>query len=147
MKNERKLEIRHSENIAKITQFSGSRPAIIGHQGRSSKMAFDGLKRRYPILRILWFTTMPLPPKKLMRFSRLQKNALKYYGVQLLLVSDNCLLASTMCPKQVFDTISRPFTPPFLKQASNYYKTLFPWSSQKWKSDIQRLLLRCIHYL
>ena len=37
------------ENIEKITQFSVSGTAIIGHQGFSaSKMAFEGLKLRYP---------------------------------------------------------------------------------------------------
>ena len=35
--------------MEKITQFSGSGTAIIGHQGiRASKMAFDSLKLRYP---------------------------------------------------------------------------------------------------
>ena len=37
------------ENKEKITQFSGSRTAIIEHQGiRASKMAFEDLKLRYP---------------------------------------------------------------------------------------------------
>ena len=49
MKFERKIEIIPPENIEKITQFSGSGTAIIGHQGiRASKMAFEGLKLRYP---------------------------------------------------------------------------------------------------
>ena len=49
MKFERKIEIIPPENIEKITQFSGSGTAIIGHQGiRVSKMAFEGLKLRYP---------------------------------------------------------------------------------------------------
>ena len=49
MKFERKIEIIPPENIEKITQFSGSGTAVIGHQGiRASKMAFEGLKLRYP---------------------------------------------------------------------------------------------------
>ena len=50
MKFERKIEIILPENIEKITQFSVSGKGFIGHHGiRASKMAFDGLKLRYPI--------------------------------------------------------------------------------------------------
>ena len=49
MKFERKIEIIPPENIKKITQFSGSGTAIIGHQRiGASKMAFEGLKLGYP---------------------------------------------------------------------------------------------------
>ena len=49
VKFEGKFEIIPPENIEEITQFSGSRTAVIGHQGiRASKMAFEGLKLRYP---------------------------------------------------------------------------------------------------
>ena len=49
VKFERKFEIIPPENIEKITQFSGSGTAIIGHQDiRASKMAIEGLKLRYP---------------------------------------------------------------------------------------------------
>ena len=49
VKIERKIEIIHPENIKKITQISGSGTTIIRHQGfRASKMAFQGLKLRYP---------------------------------------------------------------------------------------------------
>ena len=49
MKFERKIEKIPPENNEKITQFSGSGTAIIGHQGiMASKMAFEGLKLRYP---------------------------------------------------------------------------------------------------
>ena len=49
VKYERKFKIIPPENIEKITQFSGSGTAIIGHQGiRASKMAFEGFKLRYP---------------------------------------------------------------------------------------------------
>ena len=49
VKFERKIEIIPPKNIEKITQFAGSGTAIIGHQGIwASKMAFQGLKLRYP---------------------------------------------------------------------------------------------------
>ena len=58
MKYERKIEIippeniekiKHLANIEKIKHISGIGTAIIEHQGiRASKMAFEGLKLRYP---------------------------------------------------------------------------------------------------
>ena len=49
MKFERKIKIIPPENIKNVTQFFGSGTAIIRHQGiRSSKIAFEGLKLRYP---------------------------------------------------------------------------------------------------
>ena len=49
MEFERKIEIIPPGNIKKITQFLGSGPAIIGQQGiRARKIAFEGLKLRYP---------------------------------------------------------------------------------------------------
>ena len=91
MKFERKIKIIPTENIEKITQVSGSGITIIGHQGiRASKMAFEGLKLRYPnttafalgkhvnFLIVYWFISSffaiyydVLPP------ARVQKNAIQ----------------------------------------------------------------------